>query len=101
MVLAMDGIYWKDHWYSPTIKPVTVARKQKFLGGDFGDAILSPVDFAVQERDDTKTFTVELVPEIMGSVDGIRVPDPDQESEQEGKEETDDDDDDDDDDEVI
>lgn len=89
IVLSMDGIYWKDRWYSSNIKPVTIARKQKFLSGDAGDAVLSPVDFAFQKSHDPNTSTVELVPEMMGKVDGVRVFDPDLDGQQEDEGESD------------
>jgi hypothetical protein len=87
VVLSMDGIYWGDSWYSSRIKPVIRRRGQKFLAGDAGDVVLRPVDFAIRKNEDSEMSTVELVPEIRGKVDGIRLFDPDRDAEGEEEEE--------------
>ncbi|KAJ9622521.1 hypothetical protein H2204_011534 [Knufia peltigerae] len=70
LVLAMDGLWCDDLWYTSNIKPVTKREKQKLLGGAGQDVAITPV--VVDMRDDKDTV-VEIVPEVKGTVPGVVV----------------------------
>jgi hypothetical protein len=91
LVLAMDGLWCEDHWYTSDIKPVTKRKKQKFLGGAGEGVTIRPVVIDMQDEDDK---VVEFVPEIKGKVPGIVVGEPAVVEDEAAQDEEDDDEDD-------
>ena len=72
----MDGIWWEPSLFSSKVKPVTEKSEQKFLDGYTGDVPLRPVAFALEDATDPNEDVVEWVPEIKGTIPGVRVFDP-------------------------
>ena len=69
----MDGIWWEPGFFSSKVKPVTEKSKQKFLGDHKGDVPIQPVAFALEDATDSNEDVVEWMPEIKGTIPGIRV----------------------------
>ncbi|KAK5208647.1 hypothetical protein LTR47_004175 [Exophiala xenobiotica] len=97
LVLAMDGLWCEDHWYTSDIKPVTKRKKQKFLGGAGKAVSITPV---VVDMKDGEDGVVEFVPEVKGTIPGVVVgPAPPQDDDDDDDDEDDEDEEDDEDDE--
>jgi len=73
LVLAMDGLWCEDRWFTSDIKPVTKRKKQKFLGGAGERVVIRPVVIDMQDEDEN---VVEFAPEIKGSVPGVEIGQP-------------------------
>ena len=72
----MDGIWWEPSFFSSKVKPVTEKIKQKFLSGRKGDVPMQPLAFALEDATDPNEDVVEWVPEIKGTIPGVKVLDP-------------------------
>ena len=79
----MDGIWWEPNFFSSKVKPVTDKTKQKFLGNHKGDVLMHPVAFALEDATDPNEDVVEWMPEIKGTIPGVKVFDPNVDVEEE------------------
>lgn len=72
VVLAFDGVYWRDVWYKRSVRPV-VDHVTKFLDGTDDAVLLRRAQHQVDQGGEE--YTVELEPEIVGKLDSVRLHD--------------------------